>query len=73
MSYYVMVQGSIKHRRWMKKSVRLRRAAQNRELAQFERREHGWLYIWDEEDSVSYAHHWLEHKPVIHKGRKARG
>lgn len=72
MSYYVMVQGSLKHRRWMKKPVRLRRASQDRELAQFKRRENGWLPVTDPEDGFVYAYHWMNYKPVIHKGRKPR-
>jgi hypothetical protein len=56
----------------MKKPVRVRHAAFDREHAQFTRRENGWHYVWDETDRVSYAHHWLRHKPLIHKGRKKR-
>lgn len=66
--YYVG--GSLKQRRWLKKSKKVRNNAFDRELEQFKRKERGWLPVWDEDDRVSYAHHWLDHKPVIHKGRK---
>lgn len=54
----------------MKKSLPVRHAALDRELPQFKKRERGWIYVWDETDRVSYAHHWLDNKPVIHKGGK---
>ncbi|UDL16680.1 hypothetical protein SEA_ATUIN_287 [Arthrobacter phage Atuin] len=72
MSFYTMVQGSLKHRRWMKKSLPVRLISMDREIVQYRRKEGGWHHVWDEEDKTVYAHHWLEHKPVIHKGKKPR-
>jgi hypothetical protein len=66
--YYV--RGSLKQRRWLKKNLGVRRAALRHGLEQFYRRERGWLWVWDEEDRVTFAHHWLALKPVIHNGRK---
>lgn len=64
------VQGSLKHRRWMKKDRRIRQTAFDRDIAQFKRRQRGWHWVTDPEDGYSYAHHWMNFKPVIHKGRK---
>jgi hypothetical protein len=66
--YYV--RESLKQRRWLKKSIAVRHAAIDREVARFKRRERGWIPVLDKEDGFVYAHHWLALKPVIHKGRK---